>query len=169
MQVRPERVQPELERRRDAEIPAGPAEAPEELGLLRCACPDDPAVGGDELDRSEVVDRQAEVPLEPADAATEGEPGDAGVTDDADRADEPVRLRRDVELAEERPAVRSGGPPLRIDSHAPHPRQVHHEAAVATGMTRAAVAAGSDGELEVLAAGEPDRPSRPGRSSSGGR
>ena len=124
MEVRPERLEPELERGRDPEVPAGAAEAPEELRLLGLGRADESAVGGDELDGGQVVDREPEVALEAADSPTERQPGDAGVADDADRADEAVRLRRDVELAEEGAAVRSGGPGPRIDLDAAHRRQV---------------------------------------------
>ena len=105
MEVGSEGLELELERRDDPEVPAGAAHAPEQVRLLGLAGADEPAVGGHELDGSQVVDRQPEVPLEPTDAATERQPRDAGVADDAGRADEPVRLGRDVELAEERAAV----------------------------------------------------------------
>jgi hypothetical protein len=62
------------------------------------------------------------VALEAADSATEGQPGNAGVADDPDRTDEAVRLRGDVELAEEGAAVRAGDPGLRIDDDAAHVR-----------------------------------------------
>jgi hypothetical protein len=69
MQIRPEWVQPELEGRHDPEVPAGSADPPEQLGLLRGTRPDDSSVGRDELDRPQAVDSQAEVALQPADAA----------------------------------------------------------------------------------------------------
>jgi hypothetical protein len=70
------------------------------------------------------------MPLEAADAAAERQPGDACVADDADRADETVRLGGDIELAEERAAVRSGDPGPRVDLDSAHLGQVHDEAAV---------------------------------------
>ena len=100
----------ELQARRDAEVRACAAEAPEQLRLLVRAGPHEPPVGGHELDRAEAVDRQPELALQPADAAAEGQPGDAGVADDADRTDEPMLLGRDVELAEQRPAARAREP-----------------------------------------------------------
>ena len=157
MEVRPERLEPELERRRDPEVPAGAAEAPEQLGLVGLGRADEAAVGGDELDRGQVVDRQPEVALETADAAAEGQPGDARVADDADRADEPVRLRGDVELAEERAAVRSGDPGLRVDLDAAHRGHVDDEPAIRPAKPGRAVAAGLDRDLEVVLAREADR------------
>ena len=66
------------------------------------------AVGGDDLSGGQVVDRQPVRALEPANATAEGQSSDPGVTHDPDRADKAVGLRRDVELPEERPAVRPG-------------------------------------------------------------
>ena len=114
-----ERMQLELEARRDAEVRAGAAEAPEQLRLLVRARPHEAPVGGHELDRAKAVDRQPEPPLEPADAATERQPGDARVADDADRADEPVLLGRDVELcraARRRRCERAAAPGRRVTS-----------------------------------------------------
>ncbi len=166
MQLRAEGIQAELERGDDPEVPAGTADAPEEVRLLGLAGPHEPAVGGHELDGAQVVDREPEAPLEPSDAAAERQPRDARVTDDADRADEPVRLRRDVELTEQRAAVHPRGARRRIHRHAVHRRQVHDETAVAARVPGRAVAAGADGQLEVLLAREPDRRrdvrSRPG-------
>ena len=154
MEVGSERLEPELEGRRDPEVPAGAAEAPEELRLVRLGRAYEPAVGGDELDGSEVVDREPEVALEPADSPTEGQPGDAGVADDSDRAHEAVRLRGDVELAQEGAAVRAGDAGPRIGLDAAHVRQVDDEAAVRTGEPGCGVAAGLDGDLEVVLARE---------------
>ena len=77
MQLRAERMEAELERGDDPEVPAGTADAPEQLRLLGLAGPDEPAVGGHELDGAQVVDREPEAPLEPSDPATERQPGDA--------------------------------------------------------------------------------------------
>ena len=96
----------ELQARGDAEVRARAAEAPEQLGLLVRAGAHAPPVGGHELDRAEAVDRQPEAALEPADPAAEGQPGHAGMADDADRTDETVLLGRDVKLAEERSPAR---------------------------------------------------------------
>ena len=144
----------ELERRHDPEVRAGPAHAPEELGILVLACPHDPAVGGHELDREQAVDRQTELALQPAHPAAEREAGHPGVGDDADRADEPVRLRGVVELGEQRAAAHAGGAPLGIDLGAAHPREVDHDAVVAGREAGDAVAAAPHGDDELLLTGE---------------
>ena len=152
-----EGMQEELERRHDPEVRAGSAHAPEELGMLVLARPHDLAVGGDELDREQVVDRQAELALQPAHPAAERQAGHSRVGDDTDRADEPVRLRRVVELGEQRAAAHAGGPPLRIDRGATHPREVDHDAVVAGREAGDAVAAAPNGDDELLLTGETER------------
>ncbi len=109
------------------------------------------------------------MPLEAADSPTERQPGDAGVADDAGRADETVRLGGDVELAEERAAVRSGDPGPRVDLDAAHLGQVDDEAAVGALEPGGAVATGLDHDLEVVLASEADRRRDLRRPSSAGR
>ena len=149
-----EGMQLELERRHDPEVRAGPAHPPEELGILVLARPHDLAVRGHELDRKQAVDRQAELALQPAHPAAEREAGHPRVGDDADRADEPVRLRGVVELGEQRAAAHAGGAPLGIDVGAAHPREVDHDAVVAGREAGDAVAAAPDGDDELLLTGE---------------
>ena len=144
-----ERVQLELEARCDAEVRACAAEAPEQLRLVVGAGPYDASIRGHELDGAKAVDRQPELPLETADAATERQPGDAGVPDDSHRADEPVLLRRDVELAEERSSAGSGESSRRVDADGVQPREVDDEAAVGRRVADRAVTAAADSDLEV--------------------
>ena len=157
MQVGAERLELELEGRGDPEVPAGAAHPPEQIRLLGLAGAHEPAIGGHELDGPQVVDRQAEVPLEPTDTATERQPRNARVADDAGRADEPVRLSRHIELTEERAAVHPRHARRRIHRHAAHPGHVDDEATVAARMPGGAVAAGADGQRQAVVAGEADR------------
>ena len=95
--------------------------------------------------------------LEPAHASAEREAGDAGVGDDAYRADEPDCLRLAVELAEERPAVHPRGALGDVDAHAIHSRQVDHDPVVAGREAGNAVAAAAHGDRELLLPPEADR------------
>ena len=146
----------ELEARRDPEIRAGATQPPEQLGFLFRARTNGLAVGGHELDRAQAVDREAEPPLQPADAATERQPGDAGVPDDAHRADEPVLLGSDVELTEQGPTTRPCSAPLSVDDDLVHLAEVDDETAVGGRMPDGAVATSADGDLEVAVATEAD-------------
>ena len=160
-----ERLEAEVEPGHDPEVPAGAAHAPEQVRLLGLARPDDPGLGGDQLDRGEVVEGEAEPALQPPDAATEREARDARMADDAHRAHETVRLRGDVELAEERSAVRVRRAGSRVDVDAAHRRQVDDEAAVAARVARGAVPARPDGDLEPAVPPEADRGRHVGRAS----
>ena len=99
-------VQLELERRRDAEIPAAAADRPEEIGMLVGIRARDGAVGEHHLRRAQVVERHAEARHQPAEAAAERQAGDAGARDDAAGGGEAVQLRLAVELASRAPRRR---------------------------------------------------------------
>ena len=151
-----ERVQTEAESCRDPEVGAGPAEPPEEVLVLLVARPDLAAVGRDELDPEQVVDRVTVLALEPTHAPSERQTGDPGVGHDADRADEPDRLGLPVELAEERATVHPGRALGGVDPHAVHPRQVDDDPVVAGREAGDAVAAAADGDRELLLTPEAD-------------
>ena len=146
----------QLEARRDPEVRARATQTPEQLRLLVRGGPHEAPVGCHELDRMQAVDRQAEAALEPSDAATERQPGDARVTDDPHRADEPVLLGRDIELAQQGTAAGASKPTLRVDADVIHPPEVDDEAAIAGRMPDGAVAAAANGDLEVALATEAD-------------
>ncbi len=149
MEERAERMKSELEGRHHAEVRARAPHPPEEVGLLGLGGPHRASIRGHELHGTQVVDGQAELPLEPAHPATERQPRDAGVADDADRADESVCLGSDIELAQQRATVGTGGALPRIDGHAAESGEVDDDAAVGGRVARGAVAARADGDLEV--------------------
>ena len=97
------------------------------------------------------------LPLEAAHAAAEREPGDARVSDDADRAREPVLLRGAVQLLEEGAAFDSRGPPGRIDFHCAHSGEIDDHAAVARREPGYAVAATAYRDDKVVLARELQR------------
>ena len=149
-----ERVEPELERGDDAEVGARAAESPEQVRMFLLGGAHDPLVRRDELDREQVVDRQAVLALESAHAAAERQPRNPGVRHDPDGADEAVLLRRVVEVAEERAAADAGNPTLRVNLNAPHAGEVDHDPVVAGREPRNAVAAAANRNHELLLARE---------------
>src|SRR5439155_19145557 len=155
--VRSERVQPELECRRNAEVRAGATKAPEEIWVVFIAHVAQRAIRGHEFNREQVVDREAVLSLKAAHAASEREPRDAGVPDDADRTREAVLLRGAVELLEKSAALDSRGPPRWIYFNRPHARQIDDHAAVARREAGDAVAPAADRNDEIVLAGEADR------------
>src|SRR5262249_57026623 len=74
-----ERMELELEGRDDAEVAAPSPKTPEQIGILLLARDDELAVGGDDVARAQIVDRQAELAHEVADAAAQGQPSDPRV------------------------------------------------------------------------------------------
>ncbi len=152
-----ERMEPELEPGDDPEVRPRAAHPPEQLRVLVLARAHLAAVRGDEVDGEQAVDRQAELALEPAHATAERQAAHTGVRDDADRTDEPVRLRRGVEPGEVRAAADPGGARLGVDVDAADRCEVDHDPVVAGGEAGDAVAAAADGDDELLLAGEAER------------
>ena len=103
---RGQRVEPEHEPGRDAEVAAPAMQRPEQLAVLVLVGRHDAAVGGDELDLEQVVARESPLPLEPAGATAQRQAGDTGRRDAAARGGQPVRLRGPVEGAPGRAAGR---------------------------------------------------------------
>ena len=93
-----DRVEAVFERGHDPEVAAAAAEGPEQVGVLVVAGGQDISVGGDDLDGQEVVDGEAVLAHEPADAAAERQPGDPGGGDDPAGGGQSVDGRRPVEL-----------------------------------------------------------------------
>ena len=110
-------MEAKLELGDDPEVAATAAQAPEELGLFGLAGLDEVALGGDQIDRDELVDRQPVLAMKPADTTAERQACDAGVGDDSARRREPERLGLAVELAQSTPAwTRPSAPPGRRGS-----------------------------------------------------
>ena len=108
-------VQLELERRRDAEVAAAAVQRPEQIGVRVLARRDLLAVGEDEVDRDEVVAREAVLALEPTRAAAERQSGDARRRHAAADGREPVLLRGPVERRPGDAAADASPLRLRID------------------------------------------------------
>jgi trans-2,3-dihydro-3-hydroxyanthranilate isomerase len=94
--------------------------------------------------------------LEPAESTAEGEPGDSGEGDDAERGGEPVLLRAPVKLAEQQACSRAGGALGGVDQHGLHRGQVQDQAVVAYGVAGDVVAAALDRQGQVVVAGVGD-------------
>ena len=77
------------------------------------------AVGGDEVDRAQVVDGQPVAAHQVAEAAAERQPADADVADRPAGGGEPVALGREVELGPQHAAGRARDARRRVDGDAP--------------------------------------------------
>ena len=152
----------------DPEVSAAAAKGPEEIGLLLLAGPQDLAVGGDELDGPQIIERQAVLAHQPAQPAAEGEPGDARGGDHAAGDRETVQLRLAVELAPGDAALRPHRSALGIDVDALHRRQVDHHPAIDGRAPRHVVAAAANRNLEAEPAGEIDGIHHVGHAAASG-
>jgi hypothetical protein len=113
----------ELELGDDAEVAAAAAQRPEQVGMGGPRRPHDLPVGQDHFGGEKRVDRQPVTAHQPPEAAAEREPADAGVRDLAGRDRQAERLRRGVELAEQRAAAPSRTE--RPETECPPPRTVN--------------------------------------------
>ncbi len=106
----------ELERGDDAEVAAAAAQRPEQLRVLVLAGVQVLAVGGHDVGADEVVAGQAALADQPADAAAEREPGDAGGRHQSPGDRQPERLRLGVDVAPQAAGLRRDRAPVRVDA-----------------------------------------------------
>ena len=151
------RVQPELELGDDAEVAAAAAQAPEQVRVTGLVDMQPVAVGGDQLVRLHVVARQPEPAREPAHAAAERQPADAGVGDVARGRGQSMLHRGAIQRAEQRAALHPCATALGIDADAAHRSQVDHQPAVGDAQPEHAVPSAAHADLEVALAAVPDR------------
>ena len=146
------------ERGGHAETAAATAERPEEVGMVLRVRNDDASIGGDELDREEVVDGQPVRPAEEPGTTAEGDAADtdrAGVTEPDD---EPVLARCGRDGACRGTPADPGDALVDVDVDAVEMAEVEDETVLDGAVGREAVAAAPDGELE---------PGRPGERNGG--
>src|SRR5262245_6373990 len=89
----------ELERCDHAEVAPRAAYGPEQILVLVCARPPHLAVGGDDLDGQQAVDRESILPPKMADASVQGEAADARGGDHSARDCQAEELRLPVAVA----------------------------------------------------------------------
>src|SRR5262245_25578431 len=144
----------ELERSGDAEVAAATTHRPEEVGVLVRTGPAHAAVGHDQLYRAQVVEGQAVLGHEPAQATAQREAGDASGAYHASGRGQPMDLRLAVVFLPEDAALGSRDLRSGIDMDPLHRRQVDHEPVVDGGPTGHVVAATADGHFQIQRPGE---------------
>ena len=152
-----QRMQAELERGRDPEVPAASVEGPEELGVLVLARGHLPSVRRDEVDRDEAVAGETELPLEPAGAAAQGQARHAGRRHAPAGGAEPMRLGGPVEVTPGGPAADGRGAGIGIDRHGIDVPHVHDETVVDEAVARDAVPSAANRHGQALLACERER------------
>ncbi len=128
--LRADRMQPELERGRHAEVAAAAAQGPEQLGLRSGRDLAQRAVGRHQAHAQQVVDGEAVLARQPAEAAAEREAGDAGGGIDSQRCGEAMRLRFAIEVGQQRARLDPRSALRRVDADLAHARHVEHQAAL---------------------------------------
>ena len=161
-------VQAEPEGSDDTEIAAAAADRPEQVGVLIGRGPQHPPVSGDDLGGEQVVDAQPELAGQPAHAAAEGEPPDAGVADQPGGRSEPVGLGSRIQICQQRPTADPRGPGRRIDNGRVQQAQVDHQAAIPDGGAGRVMRTSAHRYLEPGAAREADRRNHIGSRSAAG-
>src|SRR5439155_8491880 len=136
----------------DAEVAATATEGPEEILVLLLAGHHGPAVGGDDVDREQVVEREAEAAGEVADAAAERESGDARGRNDSAGRGQPEGIGGVIEVAPRAAALGADRLRVRVDADALHRRHVDDDALVVGAEAGNAVAAATDGQVESVLA-----------------
>jgi hypothetical protein len=156
--VGPDGMQSEHEPRDDAEVAAAAPDRPEEVRMLgRARAHEIPGCGHD-LGRLEVVDGEAVLAAEPAEAAAEREPRDSGRGIDPERRGQAMRLGRGVEIGEQSPGLDGGPATSGVDLRTAHAGQVEDQPALAGGEARHVVPSPANREREAVIASEDHTP-----------
>jgi hypothetical protein len=153
---RPHRVQLILEGRDDTEVPATAAHTPEEVSMLGGARGPHLAIGRDDVDRDEVIGREAVLASQPAYPAAQGQARNAGIRAGAPGGGQTERLGLMVEVDPLDPPFSPDGAPAGVDTHTAHPGQVNHEPPIAHRGARDIVAATPDRHQEMVGTREID-------------
>src|SRR5262249_28161798 len=138
-------------------VAAATTDRPEQVRVRVVVDEEHVTIRGHDLGREQVVDREAVLPDEIPDAATERDAADtdrAGVAE-ADR--EAVLSRGDRDLAGREPSARPGGLRCGIDGDGVQRPQVDDDPVVDRGVSGAAVAAATYRERQSRLAGAGDR------------
>src|SRR5262245_55749760 len=129
-------MESELKRSHDSEIATTAPNGPEKIRVFGRARAHQFSSGGHDIGRQQVVDGQPVLPADPAETATERQPGDACRGVDPNRSRKTKGLSLLVEIGQSGSRLHTHRSPFRIDTHRDHPRQVKHQTAVTYGVSR---------------------------------
>src|SRR2546427_9824925 len=124
---RTDRMQSELERRRNPKVPAAASDAPEQIWILLFVRVGDASLRRNEIDPEEVVAGEAQGPSEETGPAPQGQSGDAGGGDASARSRQPGTLRRLIEFAPRDPPAHDRGSALLVHPEVFHQRHADHQ------------------------------------------
>ncbi len=147
-------MRPEHERRNDAEVAATAADRPVEILVLLGAGGDRAPVGQHHVGGQQVVDGEAVLPGQVADAAAQRQAGDPCGGDGAGGNRQAVGVRRRVHIVPGAAAAHPDRPGAGVDGDVVHPREVDDEAILAQTQASPVVAAAADRREHPLLAAE---------------
>ena len=161
-------MEAELERGDHAEVAAAASQRPEQVGVLILGRAQQLALGGHDVDGEEVVDREAVLAHQPANATAEGEPGDTGVAYDSAGGGQTVRLRLVIDVTPQRTTLHPDPAVGGINPHGPHCRKINDDPVVANCGARHVVASAPYGDFQIVVAGETHGPDNVGGADASG-
>ncbi len=152
------RMQTILEAGDDAEVTPTAAQCPEEIRVVIGIHMEQVAIRGDDVHRQQVVDGEAVLAHEIADAAAQRDAADAHRTRIAKPDREAMRARRGGDFRRRQARFGPHGRSIDIDLQPLHARQVEHDAAIRNAKTRHTVTAAADREFQACGARNRDDP-----------
>jgi len=153
-----QRAQPELEARRHPEVAAAAAQRPEQVRVVLGVGTPHLAVGGHHLGGQQVVDRQAVLSDQVADATGQRDPADADRAGVAEPGRQAMHVGGGGVLAGGQARLRPGAARLGVDVERVHGREVEHDPPVEDAVPGETVAATADGQLQSGLARQRDDP-----------
>ncbi|GBF31288.1 hypothetical protein MnTg04_01248 [bacterium MnTg04] len=103
-----------------------------------------PAIGRDDIGRSQAIDHQAVFTADPGKTTAEGQTGDSGMRDSPSHRCQPVLLGLHVELAAKHTRLDPGDTIFGVYLYPFHAGQIDHQAAITRGFAGKAVCAALD-------------------------
>src|SRR5215208_721694 len=151
-----DRVRSEQEGGDYSKVSPASAYRPEEALMLLLAGLHQTAVRQDYVGFEQIVDGEPIPALKVALSAAQRKSSDARGGDDTSRHSQAEGVGGVVHIAQGRPSLDPDRACLRVDAHSSHPREIDHQPVVDQPKARHAVAPPSDGQDQVVLAGEVD-------------
>src|SRR5689334_18850830 len=98
----------EFQRRYHSEIATPALDRPEQILVFDSTCGEEPAVGGDDVGREQVVASQTIAPAQIPETAAQGQPGDASSGDDSSGCRQTKNMCCMIEIAPRASPLRPG-------------------------------------------------------------
>lgn len=159
-------MESELELGDDTEITAAAGDRPKQVLIFRRARAHLTAVRKEDLGGEQIVGGKAPSPAQPAEASSEGEPGNPGMGHYSSRRSQSMRLSSGIEITPQSARLDPRHLRFRINLHPTQGRKVDHDAVVAQRRPRDIVASATNRDWQTLLAGKGQSASRVGATGA---